>query len=270
MDKLLPPYFHEDYEGFSTKKLNYWIQTARAQPEQYRKHLLFRWNCLNNNYFFDEFFYFTYRERIWEQEWKGPPYISTRDLFGFLQKDEGKERICNAVITVMALQQRELPEIEQHLKYMRGKVESIESWILSISPPWNPHFAVCQFLTESDTPSIREFARGFEDSWFDHWDKPLKIWALAEIYHKVFPENYLAWCMGLAITSEDYKFLAYLLVKTYGEGDKAISDLEAGYKFLNSMPLEIAISAWKEMFVEPEQRINYTDSLLDRVIDTEG
>jgi hypothetical protein len=76
--------------------------------------------------------------------------------------------------------------------------------------------------------------------------------------------------VGRAITNKDYKFLAYLLVKTHREGNEAICDLEARYRSLNPVPLDIDIGAWKGMFDEPEPTIGPRDGRLDRVDDTPG
>jgi len=82
-----------------------------------------------------------------------------------------KRKIIQAVTTAQR-KRRKVKEIEKHQSLVR-EARSTTSVLgfISISAPSDPHLTVCKFLAGSDAPSIREFARDFEESWFDHWEE---------------------------------------------------------------------------------------------------
>lgn len=75
---------------------------------------------------------------------------------------------------------------------------------------------------------------------------------MLSVIHHARSHSYRTFCVQQAIESRSYKFLAYLLTKIHGEGEKAIANLETEYRNLtNGCDLSVDLPNWKAEFEKP-------------------
>jgi len=70
------------------------------------------------------------------------------------------------------------------------------------------------------------------------------------IYHKVYPDFHIVWCMKRAYECGNYPFLAYLLTKTYNGGKEEVLEQEDTFLRLHGWKIDLLIPSWKEMFTK--------------------